>query len=208
MSNIIKTNVFFLIGSSSSMECIKKETLKHFNEQIKIIKKSQKNNMETFVSVFTFNEKNKEIMFQKPISEVQDLSEKDYENKGMTSVFDAINSAIDKAELINDNESSFLFCILSDASDNSSSESIASVSKRIEYLQSTGSWTFTFIGANQDIDKSSVKLKIPRGNLLKYDSHSLGVNTMTETQKKSIGYFFTARSYGTTSTRGFYGTIK
>ena len=38
--------------------------------------------------------------------------------------------------------------------------------------------------------------------------NDLGVSTMTETQSKSLGYFFTARSYGTKSTRGFYGSDK
>jgi len=207
MAKKLKTHLFILLDSSGSMKGIKDETIAHFNEQIKIAKASQTKSMECSVSLFTFHEEVNEVLFNTPLSKVKDLDSKSYSPQGMTSVRDAIGDVLTKAESLGD-DASFLFCIVSDGSDNSSKTSTTEIAKRIAKLQDNGNWTFTLIGANQDIEKTRTKLKIPRGNTLKYESHSLGVSTMTETQSKSLGYFFTARSYGTKSTRGFYGSDK
>lgn len=205
MARKIKTNIFIVLDSSGSMKKIKKETIDHVNEQIKIAKASQSKNMECSLSLFTFHEDVNEIIFNAPLNDVKKIDYDSYSPQGMTSVRDAISEVLSKAESL-DNDDSFLFCILSDGSDNSSKISTSEISRKINKLQENGNWTFTLIGANQDLEKTRLKLKIPKGNTLKYESHSLGVSTMTETQSKSLGYFLTARSYGTKSTRGFYGS--
>jgi uncharacterized protein YegL len=207
MTRKIKTNVFILLDSSGSMKKIRKETIAHVNEQIKIAKASQNNSMECSLSLFTFHEEVNEILFDVPIEEVNEIDYKSYLPQGMTSVIDAISEVLSRAESL-ESEDSFLFCILSDGSDNSSKISTSEISRRINHLQENGNWTFALMGANQDLEKTRLKLKIPKGNIVKYESHSLGVSTLTETQSKSLGYFFTARSYGTLSTKGFYGSDK
>lgn len=200
----IKTHIIFVLDSSGSMKDIKEETIAHFNEQIKMIKNSNRPNMDTRVSLFTFHEELNEVFFNKEINDVKELD--DYNPEGMTSVIDCLQQVLDRVEP--EQNTSYLVCILSDGSDNSSDSSVSNLSKRIAKLQDSGNWTFTFIGANQDLDKTVAKLKIPQGNALRYESHSLGVSTMTESQTKSLGYYFIARSYGTTSTRGFYGSLR
>ena len=205
----IKTYVFIALDASGSMDEIKAETIEKFNRQIKTLKSAQTKKMETFVSLFTFNDSLNEIFFNVSLNDVPTLTEENYKTGGFTSIFDSLNNILVKSEDIsdiNDKNVSCLFFMLSDGRENSSENSSKDLASKIKKLQDSGRWTFAYAGANQDLTKISSELNIPKGNILKYDSYSLGFNAMTENHTKSLGYFFTARSYGTPSTKGFYGS--
>ena len=206
----LKTYVFLILDKSGSMESVKDETISHFNEQLQTVQSSQAKNMENVVSLTTFNDSVEEVFFKKAAADVSELTSKEYKPRGMTCMLDAVGAVLDKAESIEDigNENvSCLMVILSDGRENSSRKySYADIAERIQKLQDTDRWTFTYIGANQDLSEVSKQLNIPKGNTLTFDSTSVGVKQMDKKQKKYLGAYFTARSYGTSSTRGFYGS--
>jgi len=206
----LKTYVFLLLDKSGSMGSVKAETISHFNEQLQTVKSSEIRNMENIVSLTTFNDSVQEVFFKKAAADVQELTPESYEPRGMTCMLDAIGTVIDKAkkiEDINKENVSCLVVILSDGMENSSRKySSNDVAERIQSLQDTERWTFAYIGANQDLSTVSKQLNIPKGNTLSFDSSSLGVTNMAKKQRRYLSGYFTARSYGTKSTRGFYGS--
>lgn len=206
----LKTYVFVVLDRSGSMESVKSETISHFNEQLQTVSKSTSEKMSSSISLFTFNEKVQEVFFNSDAKSVYSLSEDSYKPDGMTAMLDAVGYAIERAETledIDDENTSCLMVVLTDGLENASKKyTYDHIAEKIQSLQNTDRWTFTYIGANQDLSKISKKLNIPKGNTLKFDSTSVGVESMSNKQNKYLGSYFTARSYGTTSTRGFYGS--
>lgn len=206
----LKTYVFVVLDKSGSMESVKSETISHFNEQLQTVSKSTSKKMSSYVSLITFNEDVEEVFFKADAKTVYSLDVDSYKPNGMTAMLDAVGYAIDKAESIDDiddENTSCLVVILSDGLENASKKySYGDIAEKIQSKQNTDRWTFTYIGANQDLGKISKQLNIPKGNTLKFDSTSVGVENMSSKQNKYLGSYFTARSYGTTSTRGFYGS--
>lgn len=202
---MIKTHIVFVLDSSGSMSSLKDETITQINKQINHIKTSQSKNMMTSISLYSFNESVSTIYEKISVYDAKDISSKDYNPGGLSALNDSVSSILDKINSDKEDES-VLFWILSDGKDTSSNTINEDLSNKIDKLQNTGKWTFTYTAANQDIDKACKSLGIPRGNAIKYDAHPLGMKTIFEIQSKSIGYFLTARSYGTKATRGFFGS--
>ncbi len=206
----LKTYVFLVLDKSGSMESVKAETISHFNEQLQTVKSAESKKMKNIVSLTTFNEGVEEVFFKKAAKDVSEISAESYTPNGMTAMYDAVGYVIDKAEKIKDignDNVSCLVVILSDGIENASKKfTSADIAERIQKLQETDRWTFTYIGANQDLSKISEQLNIPKGNTMSFESNSVGVASMAKKQTKYLGGYFTARSYGTKSTRGFYGS--
>lgn len=209
-SKDLKTYVFIVMDKSGSMKTVKSETISHFNEQLETVCKSTNKKMTSSISLITFNENVEEVFFNKDAKHIYALDDNSYKPSGMTAMLDGVGYAIERAESledINDDNTACLMVILSDGLENASKNyTYEHIAEKIQSLQGTGRWTFTYIGANQDLSKISEQLKIPKGNTLRFDSNSDGVASMSNKQNKYLGSYFTARSYGTTSTRGFYGS--
>jgi hypothetical protein len=213
MTETLNTHVFFVLDKSNSPEQIKDEILKNFNLQIDMLKSSQTKKMKTTVSLSICNSDLNHVFFNKDIFEVPKLEHHDFLAKSNdSSVNDKssyIFSILDAAAGIQNIEDENTSCILVLLSDNKESlfkTSGKEIQNRIQSLQNTGRWTFTYIAANQDLNILSKTLGIPKGNMLKYESNSFGLNEMIAKHVKYLGSYFMARSYGTKCTRGFYGS--
>lgn len=177
-----------ILDESGSMEEIKQAAITGFNEVVQTIKGVEKQfpEQEHFVSLVTFNGlgvKNK--LFNKRVKSLQEIDEKTFQPDASTPLFDAIGFSVNKLrrEIESQNDSAVLVTILTDGEENASTEYTGvSVKKLIDKIKKQG-WTFTYIGANHDVEKVAFSLSI--NNILKFEANEADVKRAFDVDKKS-----------------------
>jgi uncharacterized protein YegL len=173
-----RTYVVFILDRSGSMP--KLETVKGYNKQVVELLEEAENpdKGETFASLVTFATKVTDEFFNVPIEILREMHPSQYNPSGWTALYDAIGYSIDKLckiTDINDEYNSYLITIISDGENNRSrfwtEERLAA---KINELNNTNRWTFTYIGANQDLSKVRSSLNLKSGNTQSYDSSGRG----------------------------------
>jgi len=203
-----KTYIALILDSSGSMASIKGETINHFNEQIEQIAKDSVG-LDTSVSLATFNSEVDIKFFNNPVNDLKPLTLKTYFPNGYTSLYDAVGITVDRllAECkdIKKKDTAVLVVILSDGQENSSQKyTIEDIAERIQELQNTKRWTFTYLGANQDLSKIEQQLHIPAGNISAFVANTAGMAAATNLSVGSSQSYMTSRRLGETQTYGYY----
>jgi len=180
-----QSRVAILLDSSSSMNSIREEAIGAFNEQVKAIQ-SDENELPTKVSLVTFGTKvNDPLLWNRRASRLAPLTKEDYNPEGMTALYDAMGVTIDKLNQLpesSDPNTNFLVVVISDGEENNSKEYQASfLKKRVQELEKTGRWEFSYIGANQDMLNVSKDLGIKLGSTFAFNATSDGVRDMSRT---------------------------
>lgn len=175
-----KLKVAIILDSSSSMDSIREEIVAAFDEQVRELKKSS---AEVSVSLVEFGTKVKEPhMWEVDVADVGRLT--GYKPDGMTALYDAMGKTISRMSLVpgvNDELCGVLVVVISDGQENNSKEYTARFLKqRIRELEKTERWTFTYIGANQDLLGVSESLGINIGNTVSFEADKRGVRRMSE----------------------------
>ena len=208
----LKNYIAIVLDESGSMGLIWSETINTFNEQIQVIKKNSED-METMVSLQTFNTTvPKPRLWNVSDSKLQPISIKDYKPDGMTALHDAIGRTITELKKTPDADDptvSFLLIIISDGEENHSKYPPLgwknNIAPLIKEIQSTGKWTVTYLGANQDLVKVSDELGIAKGNLMKFDASSKGMKEAGFTVSMGLNNFYDVRRKGNSRMDNFYG---
>jgi hypothetical protein len=178
-----------ILDESGSMNSIKKTIINGFNELINSVKNIETGfpEQEHFISFISFNSKkdNNVIHFTAPVSKIETIDDKNYNPESSTPLFDAMGFSILKLKnFLNDkNNYSVLVTILTDGEENASKEySLTSIKRIIEELKSEN-WTFTYIGTDHDIDKTTLDLNIK--NKIRFDKNEQGIKKMFEIETDS-----------------------
>jgi Mg-chelatase subunit ChlD len=142
---------------------------------------------EHYISIISFNSKNENnvIHFTSPVSKIETIDDKNYNPESSTPLFDAMGFSILKLKnfLSDKNNYSVLVTILTDGEENASKEySLTSIKRIIEELKSEN-WTFTYIGSDHDIDKTTMDLNIK--NKIRFDKNGRGIKNMFEIETNS-----------------------
>jgi hypothetical protein len=178
-----------ILDESGSMNSIKKTILNGFNELINSVKSIEKEfpEQEHYISIISFNSKNENNVFHfnEPISKIETIDDKNYNPESSTPLFDAMGFSILKLKnfLSDKNNYSVLVTILTDGEENASKEySLTSIKRIIEELKSEN-WTFTYIGTDHDIDKTTMDLNI--NNKIRFDKNGRGIKNMFKIETNS-----------------------
>lgn len=224
-----KTYVAIILDKSGSMDVIKDEAINHFNEQIQVLKEESNattqvakkmlqndgtEGVETKVTFVTFNQSITNHNFNEDVNSINEITSDDYSPSGTTALYDAIGETIENfhnIEDINDPNVSVLFTIITDGQENASTkfagdEGRRRVKDQIDELQKSGKWTFTFMGANQDVMETAVNnLGIHEGNTMSFDYDKVGMAMASNTHTSSTrAYFNAVRSGENLSVQSFY----
>jgi len=219
-----RTEIAVILDCSGSMEMIREETIGSFNEQVQVIHDTtesegaetcescgHEDGMETKVTLVTFNTSvHDPKLWRETPSEIQELTPEDYQPRGATALRDAVGTTISELEKIpyaKDPDMSFLVIIISDGHENASTIwEQNKLARKIRALQKTKRWTFTYLGANQDLEQIQKEYAIPRGNIQAWD--------VSSTQMTNKGYysntagtakFLRAKIGGINCSTDFYG---
>lgn len=207
-TEINTTRIAVVLDGSGSMGSIKKETISGFNEQQQSITKNaakgRKQGMTTYVSLYTFSDDTVETLFR-DCKTLSPITDEEYTCSGMTPEYDAIGKAITDLEEADCGDSAMLVIIISDGYENSSkrwtSERLA---EKIESLQATGRWTFTYMGANQDLSVVNKTLHIPVCNTVMFMADGQGTKSGFAGMSAGTDSYFQSRAAGQTSVDNFY----
>jgi hypothetical protein len=177
-----------ILDESGSMEAIKKSTITGFNEVVQTVKGIEKQYPEQkhFISLVTFNGLGiKTLLDKQPVSTLSQINQKTYNPDSSTPLYDAIGLSvlklrIDLAGLENTN---VLVTILTDGEENSSREFNGQQIKKIIDEQKDLGWTFTYIGANHDVEKAAVSISIT--NTMQFNANEADMQLMFAKEKNA-----------------------
>lgn len=170
-----------ILDESGSMDSIKNATISGFNELVQTIKGIEKQYPEQqhFISFITFNGFGiKTHLDKKPVSDLSEIDGKSYQPNAMTPLYDAIGLSVLKlrVDLAGKENTSVLVTILTDGEENASKEFTGTQIKSIIDEQKALGWTFSYIGANQDVEKVAATISIT--NTMHFNANESEVKEM------------------------------
>lgn len=177
-----------ILDESGSMDSIKKATIGGFNELVQTIKGIEEKYPEQqhFISFITFNGFGvKTHLDKQAVSELLQIDEKNYQPNSMTPLYDAIGLSVLKlrVDLAGQENTNVLVTILTDGEENASKEFSGQQIKSIIDEQKALGWTFTYIGANQDVEKVAATISIT--NTMQFAANDEDVQAMFVREKSS-----------------------
>ena len=170
MTNPNYTHIAVLLDRSGSMQSIKSDTEGGFDA---FIDGQRQNPGRCDVTLAQFDNEYEEVYIAKPIAEVPPLS---MDPRGTTALLDGIGrliittgkrlAALPEAE----RPGAVIVVILTDGQENASKEfDIATIKKMITEQTNTYSWSFVYLGANQDAIDVAAGLGVAKGDAITYD---------------------------------------
>lgn len=199
-----------ILDESGSMESIKKTIINGFNEVVQTIKSvalqyPEQEHTVTFVSFNSFGIKI--IHENSKIELLNQIDEQTYFPDGGTPLFDAmaasffyLNSIIKKE---NPTKYNVLVTILTDGEENASKEhSSQSIKSKIEELK-LKNWTFTYIGANHDVDFFASRISIT--NVMKFKTSDEDIQKMFLHDRNSRMNYSQKIRMGINTSDGYFG---
>jgi len=208
-------HVIFVLDHSGSMTTITEIAKSSFNEQLQTCKK-ESHDQDTFVSLIEFSDDAELVYREIPVDDVRELD--GYYTDNMTALYDAIGLAVetfrDIPELTEEENHSALVVIITDGNENYSKDfkgesGRVRLKSLIEELKGTGKWTFTFLGAGQDVMETAVEgMSIAAGNSMGFTATKDGYNVANAQVCKGLTSFYSSRRVGAQAVSNFYNDVQ
>lgn len=176
------TELVYILDVSGSMGYLRKDTIGGYNT---MIEEQKKEPGEAVVTTVLFNDRHKTIVDRMNIKDVPAITEKEYFPCGMTAMYDAIGTTIDKIgkKLSETPEEErpgkVMFTIVTDGEENSSHEyGRTRIKEMIKEQRDKYSWVFVFIGANIDAENTGESIGIDKLLSKLYTASSRGTESV------------------------------
>jgi len=189
----MKQRVFNLIilDESGSMSSIEKQAIDGVNETMQTIRSAQKKHeeQEHFVTFVSFNSDGIKTIYDKmEADKVNEITDKDYCPACCTPLYDAMGVSLTKLRKSVADEDVVLVTVITDGYENASHEyNGQAIRSLVESLKVKG-WVFTYIGANQDVEKVAATIAI--NNTLSFSASAEGARAMFAKDSSSMERFF------------------
>lgn len=210
MQNKHQVHNLIILDESGSMSSIKPFIISGFNELVQSIKgiELQFPEQEHLISMVSFNGlNNKMLHFIDPVIKLDAINDSTYNPDSMTPLFDAMGFSISKLKqyLQGKVNYSVLVTILTDGEENASKEYTGSAIKNLVDDLKQQNWTFTYIGADHDIEKMAATMNIH--NTMSFDKNDKDIKRMFLNESESrIKYSLRIRN-GETDKNDFYSQL-
>ena len=182
-----------ILDASGSMESIYNQALSGVNETIQTIRMGQKEHPEfqQILTLASFNS-GKDYLKVKysyvPIDEVKEITKEDYIACGCTALYDAMGEMISELKRKVTLEDRILVTVITDGYENASTHwNGPQIKSLVEELRQTG-WTFTYIGANQDVEAVAGSMGIR--NSMAFEETEEGAKRMMECDRRCRSNFY------------------
>ncbi len=184
------TELVFILDRSGSMSGLECDTIGGFNA---MIEKQRKQEGDCFVTTFLFDTETQLLHDRLQLSQVPQMTDKDYMVGGCTALLDAIGESIKHIEKIHkysrkeDVPSNTMFVITTDGMENASKRySGDEIKKMIGIQKEKYGWEFLFIGANIDAVETASKYGISEDRAVNYNADAIGTRVLYEEVGKAV----------------------
>lgn len=177
-----------ILDESGSMMSIKETIISGFNEIVQTIKgiEQQFPEQEHFISLISFNGLGQKVIhFMDPASKLEQINDSLYRPDASTPLYDAMGSGINKLKLALEGNTSHnvLVTVLTDGEENASKEFTGTAIKTLIETLKKQRWTFTYIGADHDVERMAASLSIT--NTMTFTKSQADMKRMFDHEKVS-----------------------
>lgn len=180
-----------IVDESGSMSSIYQQALTGMNETLQTIREAEVENegQAHFVTLVTFDTGHFNRIYNgSPAAKTTDLTENQYRPCGGTPLFDAMGKSITDLRHKVMKEDLVLVTVITDGYENASREyTCEAIKALVDQLRSQG-WIFTYLGANQDVEKVAMSMSI--NNYQGFEATQTGANDMFMREKRARKAFF------------------
>ena len=184
-----------ILDKSGSMSSIANAAISGFNETIGGIRSAQeqfKDTQEHFVSLMVFCNCDKSFVYDNvPVAQVKELTSRDYRPCCGTPLYDAMGISLNKLlkDIQDDPTSTAVVTVITDGYENASREySLADIKALVDRLKEQEGWNFSYIGTNQDVEKTSHDLSIDNHMVFIDDEAGMAQAWLKERNSKARMY--------------------
>ena len=185
-------NLICILDRSGSMQHLTSDTIGGYNS---FIEQQKKLGGEAVVTTVLFDNRYEKLLDKVSLTEVPELTEKEYQARGTTAMLDAIGMTLNELagemekEGICPSRRKVLCCIMTDGQENASQEyDKASVKYMITQGQQYG-WEFVFLGANIDVAQEAEAIGISQDKAVAYKADAAGVQQSFSKINKAVSSF-------------------
>jgi hypothetical protein len=211
MQNKHQVHNLIILDESGSMSSIKSLIINGFNELVQSVKgiEGQFPEQEHLISMVSFNDLNNNILhFVDPVNKLDAINDSTYNPASMTPLYDAMGFSISKLKQYLEGKENYsvLVTILTDGEENSSKEYSGTAIKNLVDELKQQNWTFTYIGADHDVEGMASKMNIH--NTMSFDKNDSDIKRMFARESKSRVKFSLGIRNGETDTNDFYSKLE
>lgn len=174
------TELVFILDRSGSMSGLEKDTIGGFNS---MLRKQQQSEGQVLVSTVLFDNESTVLYDRVPLTEIREMTEKDYFVGGCTALLDAVGGAIHHIGNVHkyarkeDVPEHTLFVITTDGMENASHRYTADkVRSMITRQKEKYGWEFLYLGANMDAIEAAGNIGIGADRAVRYNCDEVGTN--------------------------------
>ena len=182
-----------ILDASGSMETIYTQALTGVNETLATIRMAQEEHpeLQQYVTLASFSAGAhflNRIYSAKPIAEARNITREDYPLLGCTALYDAMGTCISELQQKVTHGDRVLVTIITDGYENASRTwSGQQIKSLVQELRQMG-WTFTYIGADQDVEKVAGEIGVQ--NSLRFSANAEETDAMFEKERRSRSKFY------------------
>lgn len=181
-----KIHNLIILDASGSMSSIETQAINGFNETVQTIRAAQEKHPEQqhTVTLVVFNSAETKTVYDGvPAAEAKDMKSEDYQPNCCTPLFDAMGFSINALRKKVEKGDTVLVTVITDGEENDSHEfNSKSIKVLVDELKASG-WVFTYMGANQDVEKVAMSISIE--NHIAWEATSVGTRAMFAREKKA-----------------------
>jgi hypothetical protein len=188
MRNKHQVHNLIILDESGSMSSIKSSIISGFNELVQSVKgiEEQFQDQEHLISMVSFNDLNNKILhFADPVNKLNAINGSTYNTASMSPLYDAMGFSISKLKqhLEGKENYSVLVTILTDGEENASKEYTGTTIKNLVDELKQEKWTFTYIGADHNVEKMAATMNIYK--TMSFDKNVASIKRMFIKESKS-----------------------
>lgn len=210
ISRVNRTDVFFVLDSSSSMSGLMTQARKNLQDQIDVLMKVAGPNDIYRITTIAFSDVVRRTLIMQDVKD-GDSKFLGYQATslyptigGMTAMNDAVLEALDVAASIPDDGQAFLVSIVTDGGENASKRiQQDGLSYQIAKRMDTGRYTFAYAGPISS-EYYAQEIGIPAGNVTVWEQTFLGTQDLGTRSRSSLGTYTTSRTKGVMSSTSYY----